>query len=75
MTGKQMAAIMDALDLSQVHISEATGYSRSAVNMWILRDKEFDTSLRLRLCNYFVSVIKARQEKENTVLEILSLMA
>lgn len=71
MTGKQLKILLDAMEVSQGELSDYLGYSRHAVNKWVVRNAEIPKPCVPRICVYFKARLNERQKKHGIVLDIL----
>jgi transcriptional regulator with XRE-family HTH domain len=82
MTGEELLALMEPLDLTQDAIAAATGYSRGAVAHWISRNQQIPARAMLKLLPLLITTHHAKQAEVHakydqlcTIGEILPLLA
>lgn len=71
MTGKQLKTLLDTMEISQGELASHLGYTRHAINKWIVRNIEIPRPCVPQICNYFTARLRERQKKHSVVLDIL----
>lgn len=73
MTGKQLKILLDSMEVSQAELSDHLGYSRHAINKWVVRNATIPQPCVPLICAYIKLRLKERQQKHSVVLDILYL--
>ncbi|MGV3524239.1 MAG: hypothetical protein ACO1RX_08445 [Candidatus Sericytochromatia bacterium] len=73
MKGQQLRQLLQALDVSQGELSEHLGYSRHAINKWMIRNVDIPRECVSPICAFFKRRLKLSQQKQALVVNILYL--